>query len=141
MYISTVYTYLEIGGPSAEGAVVELILADKETRGSKYYQVFWVLHAYSLANNNIMFQVLWLGRPDMHTTWEPASSLPAEAIEEYENGLITMTTQETSNNYGRHTCRFLVTKNAESSDRAKKPHIERPLAQESGGWALNAEVR
>ena len=34
-------------------------------------------------------QVLWLGMPDVRITWEPASSLPAEAIEEYEKGLVS----------------------------------------------------
>ena len=35
---------LEVGGSSTQGAVVELILADKETRGSKYYQVFCTVY-------------------------------------------------------------------------------------------------
>ena len=80
-----------------------------------------------------VFQVLWLGMPDLHVTWEPASSLPAEAIEEYEKGLISTPVQQSSNHYGRETCTLVVAKDTDWSDRAKKPRTERPLAQESGG--------
>ena len=80
-----------------------------------------------------MFQVLWLGMPDLHVTWEPASSLPAEAIEEYEKGLVLTPVQQSSNNYGRETCTFVLAKDTEGSERVKKSRTERPLAQESGG--------
>jgi len=71
--------------------------------------------------------------PDVHITWEPASSLPTEAIEEYENGLVSTPIQQSSNNYGCETCTFVVAKDTEGSERVKKPRTERPLAQESGG--------
>ena len=80
-----------------------------------------------------MLQVLWLGKPDLHIIWEPPSCLPAEAIEEYEKGLVSTPVQQSSSNYGCETCTFVIAKDTEGSERAKKPRTERPLAQECGG--------
>ena len=54
---------LEVKGSSTEGAVVELLLAEKETRGSKYYQVFHNLCACtsntSWKSLNLHHEHLW----------------------------------------------------------------------------------
>ena len=76
-------------------------------------------------------QVLWLGRPDLHITLEPGSSLPTEAIQEYEEGLVSASVQQSSTDYGRETCTFVVTKNTGESQRVKKSRIERPLVQDN----------
>lgn len=89
--------------------------------------------AYTLRLCLNVFQVLWLGMPDVHITWEPASSLPAEAIEEYEKGLVSTPLQQSGNHYGHETCTLVVARGTEGSHRVKKSRTERPLAQESGG--------
>ena len=105
----TWYYIVEPGASSTQGAVVELLLADKETRGLNYYQVFifypkllsrFMVYACTLwlCLRLMMFQVLWLGMPDLHVTWEPASSLPTEAIEEYEKGIVSTPVQQSSIN-------------------------------------------
>ena len=78
-----------------------------------------------------MLQVLWLGRPDLHVTWELASSLPAEVIQEYEEGLVSASVRQSSNDYGRETCTFVVTKNTGESQSVKKPRIESPVVQDN----------
>ena len=76
--------------------------------------------------------------PDLDITWEPASSLPAEVIEEYEKGLVSTPVQQSSNHYGPESCTLVVAKDADGSHtdgshKVKKPRTERPLAPESGG--------
>ena len=45
--------------------------------------------------------VVWLGKPDV--AWEPASSLPVAAIQEFEKGLMPKLVQHTSDHYGHGT--------------------------------------
>ena len=78
-----------------------------------------------------MFQVLWVGMPDIHVTWELAASLPSKAIEEYEKGLLCEPVKESSNNYGRQTCTITVA--PQEPGRAKKPRTDRLLVGDTGG--------
>ena len=68
-------TVIIVGSSSSctEKSVVEMLLAVKETRCSK---------------------------PDVQVTWEPASSLPVAAIQEFEKGLMPKVVQHTSDHYG-----------------------------------------
>ena len=37
-------------------------------------------------NSMSNFQVVWLGKPDTESTWQPVSLLPSNIIDEYESG-------------------------------------------------------
>ena len=45
--------------------------------------------------------MLWLGRSDVQVTWEPASSLLAATIREYEERIRSETVEERTSQYGR----------------------------------------
>jgi len=62
LYISIILAQCD----SYNEAVVEVILAAKETRGSKYYQVEIIVCVQNMCNICVYVQVLWLEVP-----WEP----------------------------------------------------------------------
>lgn len=72
--------------------------------------------------------MLWLGQPNVHVTWEPASSLPVAAIEEFEKGFMSQVVQHKSDQYGRTWCKYhcrsgkylQVTTSQEISDRPSR---------------------
>lgn len=79
---------------------IGLILGKRITRTSTMYQVsdrnaYYVkVSLCELCNvtsykfsTSIWIQVVWLGRPIAESSWEPAATLPATMITEYENGV------------------------------------------------------
>ena len=84
--------------------------------------------------SNFEFQVLWLGKTDVHVTWEPESSLPQAAIDEFVAGAKCETVQQRSNRYGQEACTLLVEQPSpvtlQQSKRSKK---DRPLLQSNTG--------
>lgn len=84
-----------------------------------------------------MLQVVWLGRPITESSWEPASSLPSDIIEEYESG-IQRDVQEKSYTSGGQTIYTLLS--ARESNSAAQPHTKKPRLDKStiessnSGW-------
>ena len=77
--------------------------------------------------------MLWLGKPDVQVTWEPASSLPVAAIQEFEKGLMPKIVQHTSDHYGHGTSTIAVQEDTCESPPTKKPRPDRPVVESSIG--------
>ncbi len=77
-------------------------------------------------------QVLWLGKPEVQITCEPASSLPTTVIEEFEKGLTMETCQHSTHHYGHETSTILFVEK-EELQQPKKPRRARPYIPESTG--------
>jgi len=77
--------------------------------------------------------VLWLGKPDVQVTWEPASSLPAAAIEEFEKESIPQVVQHTSNDYGHDTSTIVIQETTCDSQPPKKARKDRVVLESSTG--------
>ena len=77
--------------------------------------------------------MLWLGRTDLQVTWEPASSLPVEAIHEFESKIASEAEEQYSSHYGYSSSTILVTDKVDASHPTKKSKIERPVAQDDTG--------
>ena len=71
--------------------------------------------------------MLWLGKPDVHVTWEPASSLPTIAIQDYESGLVMESVTKKSNNYGCEKNIIVLEQSAQNTSLTKRPRLDRPL--------------
>ena len=82
--------------------------------------------------NYIYTQVLWLGKPDVQVTWEPASSLPPRVIEEFEKGIEVETCQHSTHQYG-YEASTIVTLQKPESQPQKKARRDRPFIQRSSG--------
>ena len=81
-------------------------------------------------------QVLWVGKPDLEVTWEPASSLPKAVIEEFENKIVSEAIEQTENQYGYNAKTILIESQRDSSQDvqpSKKHKVERPVIQDSNG--------
>lgn len=91
---------------------------------------------YDLSNeytgNQILIQVLWLGQPELNVTWETSEVLPAAAIHEYENGIMSEAVEERCEAYGMDRSTFTAT--ACSDNPAKKQHIDRPVLENTSGY-------
>ena len=77
--------------------------------------------------------MLWLGKPDLQVTWEPASSLPVAVIEEFEKGLIPQAVQSSSNSYGHGTTTIVVEENTSEPQPSKKARTDHPFVESSSG--------
>lgn len=78
--------------------------------------------------------MVWLGKPDTHSTWELASSLPQSLIEEYEKDIQSEVAIHTDIQYGHRKPIFSVTTTSHHNEPAsKKPKHDRPVANQSTG--------
>ena len=82
--------------------------------------------------------MLWLGKPDLHVTWEPASSLPAAVIEEFEKGSVPKAVHCSVDHYG-HGTNTLVVEHATESQPRKKARTDRPLVECSRGLVYSTQ--
>ena len=78
-------------------------------------------------------QVMWLGRPECETTWEPATALSPSLVADYEAGILTETSTEYDATYG-HTSTTLVVKNALQEPALKKSKRERFCQDDENGY-------
>lgn len=83
--------------------------------------------------------MLWLGKLDLHTTWEPASSLPSTVIEEFEKGLISEGVLKKSSQYGHETSTIITEEKIKSKPEVKRTRIERPVIKESSGYVFDLD--
>lgn len=77
-------------------------------------------------------KVLWLGRPEVEVTWEPASSLSAQLIKEFEDGIACDLVETTSTSYGRHTSTLAI-KSQNAAPPMKKQKRNRPILESNTG--------
>ena len=78
-------------------------------------------------------QVLWLGRPECETTWEPATALSPSLVADYEAEILTETSTECDATYG-HTSTTLVVKSALQEPALKKSKRERFCQDDENGY-------
>lgn len=85
---------------------------------------------------HLCMQVLWLGRPEINATWEPAKSLPDGLVQEFEAGVLAEATVDKQAIFG-HTSGTL-TVSVRNEDNKKKMKIDRPcLTDMEGCVAIN----
>jgi len=77
---------------------------------------------------------LWLGQPQCSATWEPASSLPLDLIEDYEAGISRESTLETKSMYG-HVFNTMTIKRSGAPE-TKKKKLERACIEDLEGYLL-----
>ena len=77
-------------------------------------------------------QVLWLGKPEMQVTWEPASSLSSTLIEEFERGIGVETCQQSTHQYG-YEASTIFTVDKPASQQPKKARCDCPFIPKSTG--------
>lgn len=78
--------------------------------------------------------MLWLGKPDVEVTWEPAESLSKEVIEEYEKGIRSEVETKTTIQYGQEKSILAVNKDDILQETtAKKTRVERTVIKNSSG--------
>lgn len=78
-------------------------------------------------------KVLWLGQPQLKTTWVAASSLPATAIEEYENGVATEAITIPDHSYGQVSSTLSVTRQSKIGPDSKCAKTIRPVVAMAEG--------
>jgi len=76
--------------------------------------------------------VVWLGKPEAASTWEPLSSLPSKLVEEYEAGFQREVVDEAFTSAGQtlHTLSSIC--NREARSKTKKPRISEPSTDSTG---------
>ena len=75
-------------------------------------------------NNN---KVLWLGKPDLQVTWEPATSLPANKIKEFEDGITLDAIEDSTEQYGVEAT-VITTQERSSHSQPAKKDSDRPAS-------------
>ena len=78
-----------------------------------------------------MFKVLWLGRPEVDVTWEPASTLSANLIKEFEDGIVSEAVEMSNDSYGQHTSTLEVESHGLSPTKKRKRN--RPILESNTG--------
>ena len=68
-----------------------------------------------------MLKVLWLGRPEVEVTWEPASTLSVKLIKEFEDGIVSEAVETSNDLYGQQTSTLGV----ESNERSTSPPMKK----------------
>ena len=83
-------------------------------------------------------QVLWLGHPECKATWEPATSLPYELVEDYERGIIREATVDATPLYGHVFNTMSVTRRTDDilPRDAKKSKQERLCPDDLEGYVI-----
>ena len=76
--------------------------------------------------------MLWLGRPDHETTWEPATALSPSLIADYETGILKEAASESQAAYGL-TATTVVMKDIPQQPAAKKVRREEGSQQDESG--------
>lgn len=127
-------------------SIVELILAKKQTRQQTYYKVNGSnydvilppfkeaeMFCFAVLICQNCLQVMWLGRPECETTWEPATALSPSLVADYEAGILTETSTEYDATYG-HTSTTLVVKNALQEPALMKSKRERFCQDDENGY-------
>ena len=74
-------------------------------------------------------QVLWLGQPELHTTWEVADVLPTAVVQEFESGIRSEGVGQHCEAYGMDRSTFTTT--VSSSD--QRARIDRPTLEKATG--------
>lgn len=69
----------------------------------------------------------------MQVNWVPASSVPSQAINEFEKGLVCEAITKKSSQYGHETSTILVKDMCSATPPAKKSRIARPIIPYSDG--------
>lgn len=85
-------------------------------------------YAFSMPIN---YQVLWLGQSEVNTTWEVAEMLPTTLVKEFEDGIVSETTEDYSQAYGMNRSTFIVS--ARPSKQLKRSRIDRPTIDQTTG--------
>lgn len=79
--------------------------------------------------------MVWLGKPTIQVSWVPASSVPPQAINEFEKGLGCESITKQSSQYGHETNMILVKDMCSDAPPAKKSRstAERSIVPNSDG--------
>ena len=84
-----------------------------------------------------ILQVLWLGHPECHATWEPAKSLPQSLVDSFEDGVMAESKVDSVNLYG-HWSSIIATKSSGDKDvdepKGKRTRQERPCYDDLEGY-------
>lgn len=59
----------------------------KDEDDEEYYEIEKILKKKVKENGEVTYLIKWFGYDKEHDTWEPASGLPTELVDEYESGL------------------------------------------------------
>ena len=84
---------------------------------------------------NIIYKVLWLGRPEVGVTWEPASSLSPQLIKEFEDGIACDVVETMSTSCGQHTSTLAVQRQRHTAPPIKKQKHNRPILESNTGYS------
>lgn len=68
--------------------------------------------------------MLWLGRSEVHVSWEPESSLPQSVVREFETGQKMQTVTNTADSYGLVSCTLVPLASSVGSPITKKARTE-----------------
>ena len=79
-------------------------------------------------------QVLWLGCPDCYATWEPASSLSRQLVADFEAGITTQPTIQTTSVYGHVSNIMAVSQMRTDQPQTKKRKEEQPCHRDLEGY-------
>lgn len=116
---------------SREERPAAIILRKRVTRQSTFYQVnlhdcntFKLTYRFLLCVHNL--QVVWLGKAETESTWEPESSLPKVLVANYEAGVVSEVQRETFVTGGQtvHTLTTTKTTGSETESNSKRPRMD-----------------
>ena len=62
----------------------------------------------------------------MEVTWEPASTIPLAAVDEYEKGIMSEASEQLVKTYGHKACTLHVKSSSDALPSAKRPRTETP---------------
>lgn len=83
--------------------------------------------------------MLWLGKPDLYTSWEPGSSLPSVAIDEFEKGLVSEGVENKKDQYGHETHTIITAEKNQPA--AKRICLERPVINDNSGYVSTYSIK
>ena len=129
----------ETAQSNADSGVIETLLAMKETRGHKYYQVWYISFYSSIHHYSHFAKVLWLGKEDIKVTWEPASSLPETVVSAFNSGEECKAVEQMTQQYGQEACTLSVESNPVDAQFPKKSRRDRPVLESNDGCVCICE--
>ena len=78
-------------------------------------------------------QVLWLGRPECHASWEPAKCIPLSLVQQFEGGIMAESQATRVPMYG-HISGILTV--SHSSHETKRKKMERTWFEDLEGCVI-----
>lgn len=77
--------------------------------------------------------MLWLGKSDVHVTWEPESSLPTSVIKDFNDGIAFDAIEVRTEQYGLEVTTIKTQERKGRSQLAKRTRTEWPVIENSSG--------